>query len=182
MNVISGSVRGLKLDSVKNPDLRPTKDRIKKSLFDILRFELKDKNFLDLFGGTGQIGIEAFSQGAGKVVIVELDENNVSLIKKNISKIRISNNITLVKEDAVKFLGNYNYNFDIIFLDPPYKHTDLLKNVLSKISKLTYLPKIIAVETLTSLEIPIDSNIFSLRKKYKYGRISLSLYELKQIF
>lgn len=181
MNVISGSVRGLKLDSVKNPDLRPTKDRIKKSLFDILRFELKDKNFLDLFGGTGQIGIEAFSQGAGKVVIVELDENNVSLIKKNISKIRIPNNITLVREDAVKFLDNYNYNFDIIFLDPPYKHTNLLENVLNKISNLKYLPKIVAIETLTSLEIPIDSNIFSLRKKYKYGRISLSLYELKQI-
>ena len=178
MNVISGNIRGLKLDSDKNPDLRPTKDRIKKSLFDILRFEIKDKSFLDLFGGTGQIGIEAFSQGAAKVTIVELDKNNVSLIKKNISKIKISNNIVLVNEDAVKFLDFCNDSFDIIFLDPPYKQIDLLKNSIEKILNLTFLPKIIAVETLTSLEVPMNNNIFSLRKKYKCGKISLSLYEL----
>lgn len=93
MQVISGNIRGLKLESAKNPDLRPTKDRIKKSLFDILRFKIQGKSFLDLFGGTGQIGIEAFSQGAGRIVIIEKDEKTASLINKNVSKIKNQNNI-----------------------------------------------------------------------------------------
>lgn len=181
MNVISGNIRGLKLYSAKKPDLRPTKDRIKKSLFDILRFEIKGKNFLDLFGGTGQIGIEAFSQGASKVVIVELDSDNFSIIKKNINKIKIFNNIVLVNQDALNFLDNYSDKFDIIFLDPPYKSTNILASALEKITNLSYLPKVVAIETLTELKIPINNDIFSLRKKYKYGKISLSLYELRQV-
>ena len=95
MQVISGIIKGLKLESDKNPDLRPTKDRIKKSLFDVLRFKIKGKTFLDLFGGTGQVGIEAFSQGAKEVAIVESEKKNASLIKKNVGRIKIPHNIKI---------------------------------------------------------------------------------------
>ena len=96
MNVNSGKFRGLKLESCKNPDLRPTKDRIKKSIFDVLRFKIKDKVFADLFGGTGQIGIEAYSQGARKVIISEQDFNNSKIIERNLSKIKSEHNIKLI--------------------------------------------------------------------------------------
>ena len=177
MQVISGNIRGLKLESAKNPDLRPTKDRIKKSLFDILRFQIQGKTFLDLFGGTGQIGIEAFSQGAGRIVIIEKDEKTASLIKKNVSKIKNQNNIEVYCQDAVKYLENEDLKFDIIFLDPPYQSVELLNNCLERIMNLKCLPEIIAIENLTSKEIDINNEKFYLRKKYHYGKISLNLYE-----
>lgn len=177
MQVISGNIRGLKLESAKNPDLRPTKDRIKKSLFDILRFQIQGKTFLDLFGGTGQIGIEAFSQGAGRIVIIEKDEKTASLIKKNVNKIKNQNNIEVYCQDAVTYLENKDLKFDIIFLDPPYKNTELLNSCLERIMNLKYLPEVIAIENLTSKEIDINNEKFYLRKKYHYGKISLNLYE-----
>lgn len=177
MQVISGNIRGLKLESAKNPDLRPTKDRIKKSLFDILRFQIQGKAFLDLFGGTGQIGIEAFSQGAGRIVIIEKDEKTATLIKKNVNKIKNQNNIEVYCQDAIKYLENEDLKFDIVFLDPPYQSTELLNSCLEKIMNLKHLPEVIAIENLTSKEINIDSEKFYLRKKYHYGKISLNLYE-----
>lgn len=177
MQVISGNIRGLKLESAKNPDLRPTKGRIKKSLFDILRFKIQGKAFLDLFGGTGQIGIEAFSQGAGRIVIIEKDEKTASIIKKNVNKIKSRNNIEIYCQDAVKYLENKDLKFDIIFLDPPYQNAELLDDCIKNIMNLKYLPEVIAIESLTSKEINIDNEKFYLRKKYHYGKISLNLYE-----
>lgn len=179
MQVISGKLRGLKLDSIKNTDIRPTKDRIKESLFDILRFKIKDKVFLDLFGGTGQIGIEAFSQGASKVVIVELDDDNFNTIKKNINKIKIDNEISLYHSDSIEFLDNSKTRFDIVFLDPPYQNTSLLEQSLKKIENLEHIPELLLVETLSSFSLHEETNNFHLQKKYNYGKISLYLYEKK---
>ncbi len=181
MQVISGSLRGLKLESLKDDSLRPTKDRIKKSIFDILRFQIKGKVFLDLFGGTGQIGIEAFSQGFEKVIIVEKNKKNVSIINKNLKKIKIPHSIKVFNLDAVEFLNNFSSKADIIFLDPPYKEVELLNHTLNLISNLEFPPEIIAVETLSSQNIPEKIQKFNLRKIYNYGRISLNLYELKEL-
>ena len=177
MQVIGGRLKGLKLESIKNSEVRPSKDRIKKSLFDILRFEIKDKTFLDLFGGTGQIGIEAFSQGASKVVIIEPSGFNASIIRKNIQKIKIPHNIELCNQTAIDFLNETKTKFDIIFLDPPYKNSGLLQDSLTKISNLFHLPKLIIVEKLSSDEISLKIQKYCLRKKYDYGKISLILYE-----
>ena len=106
IQVISGKFKGLKLDSSKNEGLRPTKDRVKESVFDILQFEIVNKNFFDAFGGTGQIGIEALSRGAGEVIIVERDKEAANLIKKNISKIKDNKNLNFIKSDTIEFLKN----------------------------------------------------------------------------
>lgn len=177
MQVISGNIRGLKLNSAKNPDLRPTKDRIKKSLFDIIRMQIQGKTFLDLFGGTGQIGIEAFSQGAKSVTIIELERENFKIIKENIKKIKVPHNITAYNQESVDFLKNSTEQYDIIFLDPPYKNTELLTKSLKEILNLKHLPDILAIETLSLQQISIDEEKFYLRKKYRYGKISLYLYE-----
>lgn len=179
MQVISGNLKGLKLDSIKNPDVRPTKDRIKKSLFDILRFRIKDKIFLELFGGTGQIGIEAFSQGASKVIIVESDKDNSNIIEKNIGKIKSDNKIYLYNTDALSFLNDSSIKCDIVFLDPPYKDLDLLDKTFKKIERLDFTPEIIIVETLSLQVMPEETGKFNLRKVHKYGKISLNLYERK---
>lgn len=176
IKVVAGAIRGLKLESSKNENLRPTKDRVKESLFDIINFDILNKTFLDLFGGTGQIGIEAFSRGAAKVIIVEIQKNNISIIKKNISKIKNNHNIELFQSDALNFLKNNKIPIDIIFIDPPYKNVELLENSLEWASKIIDSNGIIITETLSLQNIQNNVGDFSLQKRYKYGNISLNLY------
>ncbi len=176
INVVSGIIKGLKLNSDKNESLRPTKERIKKSIFDILGQRLLGRTFLDLFGGTGQVGIEAFSCGAGRVIIVESDKNHLSIIKKNISRIKIINSIEVVNSDALKFLKSNKIPIDIAFLDPPYNNLELLEESLNFLAKSMEPSGIIITETLSSQ--PKQNNIknFLLKKQYIYGSIELSVY------
>ncbi len=177
IKVISGKLRGLKLESIKNESLRPTKDRIKESLFDILQFDIIGKTFLDLFGGTGQIGIEAFSRGAKKVIITELNKSNFKIIEKNISRINDAHNIKLFNLDALRFLQNTDLKADVAFLDPPYENTKLLEKSLNLTAKIMSNNGVIIVETLSSQNVQNETLNFSLQKRYNYGNISLNLYK-----
>lgn len=177
IKVISGQARGLKLETEKSEDLRPTKDRVKESLFDILQFDIAGKTFLDLFGGTGQIGIEAFSRGAEKVTIVEIKKSNCKMIEKNISKIKTPHKIELFCTDAVQFLKNTHLDIDIAFLDPPYKNAELLEESLELTTKIINKNGVIITETLSSQSIQNKIQEFSLQKRYNYGNISLNLYK-----
>lgn len=183
MNVISGKIKGLMLESGKDSELRPTKDRIKKSIFDILRFKIKDKIFVDLFGGTGQIGIEAYSQGAQKVIISEYNFNNIKIIQKNLNKIKSENSIKLIKSDVIDLFKNNLKELesaDIFFLDPPYNNMNLLNQVLDLILNLNKLPEIIIIENLKE---NYDKIVFDkiekmyLQKIYNYGKIIVNLCE-----
>lgn len=176
INVVSGIIKGLKLDSDKSEALRPTKERIKKSIFDILGSEILDKTFLDLFGGTGQVGIEAFSWGARKVIIVESQRQHFNMIKKNVSKIKIDHNIEAINSDALNFLKNNKEPIDIAFLDPPYSDPKLLEDALSMLSKSMNKSGIVITETLSSQKTQNTIKNFSLKKQYKYGKIVLNFY------
>ena len=177
IQVISGKFKGLKLDSSKNEGLRPTKDRVKESVFDILQFEIVNKNFFDAFGGTGQIGIEALSRGAGKVTIVEHDKEATNLIKKNISKIQDSKNLNLIKSDILEFLKNSDISIDIAFLDPPYNDEKILYEAFKLVISKTTPDAIIITETLSAHNAQNNVQNFYLQKRYKYGNISLNLYK-----
>ena len=181
INVVSGIIKGLKLNSDKSEVLRPTKERIKKSIFDILGTEICEKTFLDLFGGTGQVGIEAFSCGAKKVIIVEAKKDHFNIIKKNISKIKINHEIEIINQDALKFLGNNKTPIDIAFLDPPYEETELLENSLRILDKSMNKSGIIITETLSSQNIQNNLKNFSLKKQYKYGNIALHIYTCEDV-
>lgn len=176
INVVSGIIKGLKLNSDKSEILRPTKERIKKSIFDILGANIQDKTFLDLFGGTGQVGIEAFSCGAKKVFIIENQKNHFNMIKKNVSKIKIEHNIKVLNCDALKFLRNNTEPIDIAFLDPPYLETKLLDDTLNLLTKSVNRSGIIITETLSSQNVQNTVGFFSLKKQYKYGNIMLNVY------
>ena len=177
IKVVGGCIKGLVLESSKNENLRPTKDRIKESLFDILNFDIQDKVFLDLFGGTGQIGIEAFSRGAREVIIVEMKKFNANIIKKNLSKIKNENNIKFFQCDALDFLRCNHLDIDIAFIDPPYSQVNLLENSLNMTAKLIKNDGIIITETLSSQNIQNKILDFSLQRRYNYGNISLNLYK-----
>lgn len=176
INVVSGIIKGLKLDSDKSDILRPTKERIKKSIFDILGPNIYKKTFLDLFGGTGQVGIEAFSCGAEKVIIVESQRKHFNMIRKNVSKIKIPHNIRIVNLDALKFLRNNVAPIDIAFLDPPYNDHELLENALNLLIHSINPYGIIITETLSSQVAQKAIQNFSLKKQYPYGKITVNIY------
>ncbi len=176
INVVSGIIKGLKLNSNKSEVLRPTKERIKKSIFDILGPKVYGKTFLDLFGGTGQVGIEAFSCGAGKVIIVEAQKKHFEIIKKNISKIKIPHNIEIINCNALKFLKNNDTPIDIAFLDPPYSENKLLEDSLDLLAKSMTTSGTIITETLSSQTAQNDVGNFSLKKRYLYGKIAMNVY------
>lgn len=176
IQVIGGKFKGLKLESGKNEFLRPTKDRIKESIFDILQFKIINKNFIDVFGGTGQVGIEALSRGAKGVTILEMNKESADLIRKNISKLKSTKNIKMINTDAKKYLQSTVQNFDIAFLDPPYKDINLLNETLELISEKMAENGIIITETLANYNAPEKIKNFSLQKRYKYGNITLNIY------
>ena len=123
MRVISGSARGHKLKAPEGLTTRPTTDRIKESLFNIIAGDLYQCKFLDLFSGSGAMGIEALSRGADKAVFVDKDRKSISIINDNLKATRLDNKAQVLNCDvstAVSKLKSLNEKFDIIFMDPPY--------------------------------------------------------------
>lgn len=182
IKIASGKSKGLNLVSKKNDNLRPTKDRVKEALFNIIQFDISGKNFLDLFGGTGQIGIEAFSRNAKKVTIVDNSIDAVKLIKSNVSKVKMPHeNIRIVKSDALDFLKSTKEVFDIVFLDPPYSEKDLLISCLEELPNVVSRGAIIITETIIGESPQKISTYYSLKKTYKYGKMCLNLYKNNEI-
>jgi len=151
MRVISGTARGKKLTSLEGLDTRPTLDRVKEALFNILQFNIKEANVLDLFSGSGALAIEALSRGASKAILCDLSKQAVKVINKNLEDTRLKDKSEILNKDYLEVLNhlkNKPEKFDIIFLDPPYK-TDYIFKSIEKILKYNLLAEegIIIVET-----------------------------------
>lgn len=141
MRVISGSKKGLKLKAPKGLSTRPTTDRIKESLFNILSPVLRECRFLDMFAGSGGIGIEALSRGASEVFFIDRDREALKVIKDNIQKADFSRQAVVLGFDwktALKHIENRGLKFDVIFMDPPY-NSDFIENILDEIKNLGIL-------------------------------------------
>lgn len=184
MRVISGRLRGTKLYTLEGNNTRPTLDRVKESLFNIINLDIKDCTFLDLFAGSGAIGIEAKSRGAQKVVMCEKSKDAVNIIKKNLEKTKLQNEIKLYNMDYEELIKNeLKEKFDIIYLDPPYK-TDYAYNA-SKIILEKELLKIGGTIILETDNEQIVENYFKKLnleefKRRKYGRAYLIFFKIKQ--
>ena len=183
LRVISGKARGLKLDSPKNQDVRPTTDRVKESLFNIINPYIRESNILDLFAGTGSLGIECLSRGAKNCVFVDKSKDSINIIKSNVKKARVENESTILNvdfKDAVKRLSNQNQKFDVIFMDPPY-YENMFIECLKIIDELNLLYEdgIIIVEHDTKdLFDESIGNLVKSRDK-KYGNTTLTFYKLE---
>lgn len=123
MRVIAGTLRGRKLLTPEGMDTRPTTDRIKETLFNILQDRIPGARFLDLFAGSGQIGIEAVSRGASHAWLVDSGRNACGVIRKNIDHLNLSASCTLIQRDVKDAIRSFppDQKFDIVFLDPPYR-------------------------------------------------------------
>ena len=174
MRVISGNARGKKLVSLEGMNTRPTLDRVKEALFNIIQFDIADKDVLDLFAGSGAIGIEAISRGAKSATFCDNSIDAVKIIKTNIENTRSKDKATVINKDyslALKQLGKENKQFDIIYLDPPYK-TDFANKAIEEIINLNLLSKdgIIIVETDDNKkDETINTKNIKIFDKRKYG-------------
>jgi 16S rRNA (guanine(966)-N(2))-methyltransferase RsmD len=134
MRVITGSARGCRLKELEGMETRPTTDRVKEGLFNIIQFDIEGRKILDLFAGTGQLGIECLSRGAASAVFVDRRPDAVKLIKENLKVTSLTDKGRVVSGDSVEFLKSIREKFDIIFLDPPYE-AGVLEPVIAHIAK-----------------------------------------------
>ena len=177
MRVISGKARGVTLMTPKGEQTRPTMDRVKEALFSIIQFDLPGARVLDLFGGTGQLGIEALSRGAKHAVFVDLREDACRLIKENLKRAKLESDATVIRSDYQQYLDRCKDKFDIVILDPPYAEV-FLENALKIITEIDILQTggIIIAERPLGKDLSWDFAGFTRSKDYKYGQVLLTLY------
>lgn len=181
MRVISGSARGLKLTAPDGLDTRPTTDRVKESVFNIISRYLPVDSVLDLFAGSGALGIEALSRACKRAVFVESNHSALNVIKRNTEAARVHDRCEVVQGDASAYIANTTEKFDIIFLDPPYS-TGLLSKALADIHKRGRLAEngIIVAETDFGGEEPNDQS-YEIIKKAKYGKTLVFILKEKAV-
>ena len=177
MRVISGKARGVSLKTPEGLTTRPTTDRVKEALFSIIQFDLPGTKVLDLFGGTGQLGIEAISRGARSAVFVDAQESACALIRENLRRAKMEKEGSVICSDYLSYLSRCREVFDIIFLDPPYAEV-FLENSLKKITEIDILQSggIIIAERPLGKDLPWDLPGFARSRDYKYGKTLLTLY------
>ena len=176
MRVISGTSRGKKLSSLEGLETRPTLDRVKEALFNILQFDIKESKILDLFSGSGALAIEALSIGAKEAVLCDSLNKAITIINKNLDATKLKNKAKVLNEDylvALNILKKESKKFDIIFLDPPYK-SDYISKSIKKILEYNLLSDdgIIVAETddENKIENIKDIKIYDVRK---YGIVHI---------
>ena len=177
MRVITGKARGIQLKTPQGMLTRPTADRVKEALFSIIRFDLAGTKVLDLFGGTGQLGIEALSQGAQMAVFVDAREEACTLIRENLKKTHLESQASVLRCDYMEYLLRCREQFDIIFLDPPYAEA-FLENALDQITEIDILHSggIIVTERPVGKDLSREYPHYSRSKDYKYGKTILTVY------
>ncbi len=179
MRVITGSARGRVLETLPGEDVRPTTDRVKEAMFSIIQFELEGRRVLDLFAGSGQLGIEALSRDAAYAVFVDHSADAVQCVRRNLIKTGLQKNTSVVQADALSFLRTTRESFDIAFLDPPYAK-GILQQVLPQVAEKMHEGGVIVCEHPFGEAMPETAGAFGLYKQYKYGKMSLSVYRKKE--
>lgn len=175
MRVITGTARGRALKTPEGDHTRPTAERVKEAVFSIIQFEIEGRKVLDLFAGSGQLGIEALSRGAASAVFIESDKEAAGVVRDNLQKTRLEDKATLLQTDAIAFLASTASVFDIVFLDPPYA-ANLLHKALTAAAGKTSPGGILVCEHPFADAVPSEVGDFTLQKTYKYGKTAVSVY------
>jgi len=177
MRVIAGEARGRRLKEPRGADTRPTTDKVKESLFSIIQFELEGRRALDLFAGTGQLGIEALSRGAADCTFVEERREAAALVRENLKLCGFSDRARVVQGEALSFLSTCRERFDVALLDPPYQ-TGLLEKSLDALTRFDILREygIIICESAAERSLPPLPSPWDPGREYRYGKIKLTVF------
>ena len=174
MRIVAGKYKGITLTAFDGDKIRPTADKVRESFFNIIQFEIYGKSFLDLFCGTGAMGIEALSRGADNIVFNDASRESLALLKKNLAKVKADGGYSITNFGAEVYLKNTDKKFDYIYIDPPYQSMLGLTCLPLAVNVLTDNGKIILED-----EKPFDGEIDGLTviNRKKYGRVHLTFFE-----
>lgn len=175
MRVTTGFAKGKKLETLSGQNVRPTPARIKEAVFSMIQFQVEGRRFLDLFAGSGQMGIEALSRGAAQAVFVDSRRESIDVIKRNLTVTQLEKNAKVVNAEAVSFLQTVDKPFDLAFLDPPYG-TDMLQKVLPLVAEKMNKGGRIICESPQNEQLPEKIGDFVLDRIYHYGKININTY------
>lgn len=175
MKVITGSLRGRNLDTLGGDDVtRPTTQSTKEALFSSIQFEIEGRRVLDLFAGSGQLGIEAISRGARHCTFVESNKNAYKIVQRNTEKCNIEGKCRLVLSEAKSFLMKKDC-FDIAFVDPPY-HKGIIEECLPPLTKMMSDDGVIVCESAKDETMLQEVNSWSIAREKHYGKTKLTYY------
>ena len=182
MRVISGSQKGIKLKFPKSKNTRPMTDRAKEGLFSVIIFEIEGANVLDLYAGSGSLGIEALSRGAQNATFVDYDKESIKTIQENLRNTGFLSKSNIIRGKVEDFLAHSTSSgqanddcFDIIFFAPPWKELNF--EVLKRANKLLVKNGILVLESFKKTEIPERFDSFSLIKQKLYGDTKISFFK-----
>ena len=179
MRIITGSARGTRLETPEGLDTRPTAERVKEALFSMIQFEIDGKRVLDLFGGSGQLGLEALSRGAWKATFVDASKEAVETIKTNAKKTKLFDRCVILNTDYKAFIRGAagKERFDIIFLDPPYAKEQIVADIEKMAERNLFSQEIMVVcETDKSVELPEEIACLGIWKEKIYGISKVTVY------
>ncbi|MDD6762050.1 MAG: 16S rRNA (guanine(966)-N(2))-methyltransferase RsmD [Clostridiales bacterium] len=180
MRIISGSRRGHKLLEFEGRDVRPTTDRVKESIFNLIQDYISGAEVLDMFAGSGALSFEALSRGASYAVLLDNDSRSVELIKRNASELRFDSGCTVIQNSCFDYVKRCGRKFDIIFLDPPY-NKGYIEPVLASIVENDVLSDdgIIVLES-DNTDFRSDIEGLDIYRQKKYGRTFITIYKKMQ--
>lgn len=179
MRIITGLARGKKLFEPSDNNIRPTTDMVKEAVFNIIQFDIEGRKVLDLFAGTGQLGIEALSRGAASCLFIDESAEAVKLVEKNLNASGLKGG-RVSRAESCAFLASAG-KYDLIFLDPPY-NTNLLERALQRIQEFDKLNHggIIVCESSSEKEPPELSMPYMKIKSYRYGKVRITTYTKRE--
>ncbi len=176
MRVITGSARGRRLHIPQGYDIRPTADRVKEAVFSSLQFDIENAVFLDLFAGSGQMGIEALSRGAKSAVFVDESPKAIESVKINLDNTRLKERAIVRQCDSIAFInGCRDSSFDIIFIDPPYNFGTVQKILPTACRKVSPDGFVVCEYESTAPE-PVAPDGFILKKLSRYGKTNIAIF------
>lgn len=178
MRVITGSAKGRRLKTLPGLDVRPTIEGVKEAIFSIVQFDVEDAVVLDMFAGSGQLGIEALSRGARKAVFVDNSPESIKIIKDNLKHTQLEKNAVVVNSANNAFLRSTRDTFDIAILDPPYNHRLIHKSMPQLVEKMSECG-IIICEHERETTLPERFGEFAVSKIHRHGRATLTVYRRK---
>ena len=177
MRVITGTARGRRLKELQGMETRPTTDKVKESLFNIIQFDIEGRRVLDLFAGTGQLGIECLSRGAEHCTFVDLRREAAGLVRENLEQCGLAGSADVVQGDYLAYLTRCGEKFDLVLLDPPYGK-GLLEKAVETIAAIDILSEngIMVCESGLEEALPELDAPYQKGKDYRYGKIKLTVY------
>ena len=177
MRVITGTARGRKLNTLEGQDVRPTTDKVKEAIFSIVQFDIEGSGILDLFAGSGQLGIEALSRGAAHCTFVDSSQKSIKVVNENINVTGFDDKSSVLNTDSTGYLRTCRQKFDIAFLDPPYEK-GILEQTLPLLEKCMSDRGIVVCEHEQKLILPEEYGRLKKSKTYKYGKIEVTVYRI----